>query len=245
MPLRPSSTLIAISLICGSVVPFVLPGVAQARLDLYNPRKHYGDEHINIANPASRCTTAAFKQIYNNAVAQAKKDIATRSDAASKTYTQDIEIAWQAMQQPYCGFGAFGSGAAKKSFIKTIDRARTGFFAAAKGGTPPPGKSIALNSAPVVVTPTITPVVKPAPSVMAKVSFSADMKLGDQSDSVKAMQNILIRKGLLASGLNSGYFGALTERALIAFQLKQGIIDSNDSSAAGVIGPKTRLALMN
>ena len=100
--------------------------------DLYNRNKHYGDEKTNIANPASRCNTVANRKVHDANLAQAKKDIAPfhpdadpRVEKLAKTYMNKLSLAWDAMEEPYCGFGAFGNTAAKKSYDKTIVRART------------------------------------------------------------------------------------------------------------------------
>lgn len=107
--------------------------------DLYNRNKRYGDEKTAIANPTSRCNTAANKRVHDANVVQAKKDVATfhadtdpRVDELAHTYMDKLTLAWDAMEEPYCGFGAFGNSAAKKSYDKTVARARNEFLTDAR-----------------------------------------------------------------------------------------------------------------
>lgn len=110
-------------------------------MNLYNPNKRYGDEKKDIKDPTSRCLTAAAK-------AARVKDLATyEADGKKieglgtpehpltddyKKYETSLEYAWGAMEEPYCGFGAFGPSAALKSSQKTVLRARTAFLDAVK-----------------------------------------------------------------------------------------------------------------
>lgn len=107
--------------------------------DLYNPRKKYGDEKKVIANPESRCNTASNKRAHDANLTQAKKDAATfhpdsdpRIEKLYKEYLTKLDIAWGAMEEPYCGFGAFGNTAAKKSYDKTVARTRSVFLTEAR-----------------------------------------------------------------------------------------------------------------
>ncbi|MBO4420450.1 MAG: peptidoglycan-binding protein [Lachnospiraceae bacterium] len=61
--------------------------------------------------------------------------------------------------------------------------------------------------------------------------------LGDQNDTVKKVQKLLIKYGYLASGSDTGYFGELTEAAVKKFQQKNGL------SADGNVGQKTMAKL--
>ena len=112
---------------------------ASKRLDLYSPKKKYGDEKKAITDPESRCITASNKKAHEANLAQAKKDAATFHPDADpriaelyKTYLTKLDLAWGAMEEPYCGFGAFGSAAATKSYQKTIARTRNEFLTEAR-----------------------------------------------------------------------------------------------------------------
>ena len=67
-------------------------------------------------------------------------------------------------------------------------------------------------------------------------TFSKDLTLGSKGADVTALQQLLITKGYLtAVSAPTGYFGALTQKALAAYQSAEGI-----SPAVGYFGPKTR-----
>lgn len=117
------------------------------RYDLYNPRKRYKDEKMEIADAASRCNTAAFRKTHAQNVERAEQDgkpfgfnLETASTTetltplgeAYKKYLLSLQFGLEAMEEPYCGFGAFGIQAANKSYNKTVDRARSRFLEAVK-----------------------------------------------------------------------------------------------------------------
>jgi len=74
-------------------------------------------------------------------------------------------------------------------------------------------------------------------------AFAKDLALGDKGEDVKKLQVILIQQKFLAKGLDTGTFGEKTEKALIQFQLKKGIIQNIQQAGTGVVGPKTRSVL--
>lgn len=94
-----------------------------------------------LANPTSRCVTAASKKVR-------QKDLTTLLEDGKKVpgieepthplakpynkYKTDLEFAWGAMEEPYCGFGSNGYSAAFKSYQKTVVRARAAFLDAVK-----------------------------------------------------------------------------------------------------------------
>lgn len=110
-------------------------------LDLYNPKKKYADEKKDIADPTSRCITAATKALRVQDLKSYEADVKKVAGIENpdhplsddmKKYNTVIEYAWEAMEEPYCGFGAFGSSAAVKSYKKTVERARSTFLDAVK-----------------------------------------------------------------------------------------------------------------
>ena len=154
-------------------------------------------------------------------------------------------MAWEAMQQPYCGFGAFGASAAQKSFTKTLTRARTNYLAQVKKSTVPPvaPKAAATTPIPAKVAPVTTPTVKKTPVSTTKVQITRTLQRGQSSAEVKALQSALVQQGFLSQENATGYFGAITESALIDFQIKRGLVTSRTAAGAGLVGPKTRAAL--
>jgi hypothetical protein len=261
-----------------SVAVFAPLAADAAKLDLYNPKKTYKDEKIAIEDPISRCITADFKKMYTDGLALAEKDalkwkdangvVDARAKAAYDVYVQDIEFGWQAMQEPYCGFGAFGVSAAKKSFQKTLTRARAAFLTATKSlkpvvQAPVNDKARTLSAAALTVyaPSTTVVVVEPTPSLVSDplpvpaptpivtsvkpslLALTLTLKRGMKNDQVKALQLWLASKGYLDKEYATGYFGQFTEQAVIKVQLERKLISSTTSPGAGLIGPKTRTAL--
>ena len=66
---------------------------------------------------------------------------------------------------------------------------------------------------------------------------------GLSGNDVTTLQNLLIAKGYLASGKNTGYFGSMTENALKKFQCDKKIVCETNVAGYGIYGPKTRVAL--
>ncbi len=185
------------------------------------------------AEPATKCVTAATQATHAGAIALMEKDIAGYSKSASAaaaidTYRQTMIIAWDAMKEPYCGFGAYGIKSAVKSYGKNIARARATFLAQAKGK---PVAAAIQVTVPVVKTP-IEPTLR-------------DLHRGMETDAVLNLQKTLNRYlGSKADeSILTGFFGAKTEKILIQFQIDKGLIDDADSAGAGTVGPKTAVAL--
>jgi len=75
--------------------------------------------------------------------------------------------------------------------------------------------------------------------------FNKALGLNDKGAEVKMLQNVLIQKGYLASGLNTGTFGYKTQEALVKFQIANGIINKKTDAGSGNLGPKTLEVLNN
>jgi peptidoglycan hydrolase-like protein with peptidoglycan-binding domain len=72
---------------------------------------------------------------------------------------------------------------------------------------------------------------------MACITLTRNLRQGDQGDDVKSLQQLLKEDG--ESGFTSsptGFFGPLTARAMMKFQMRNGIASSTD----GTVGPLTR-----
>lgn len=73
--------------------------------------------------------------------------------------------------------------------------------------------------------------------------FGVDLQFGMQSDEVKALQDCLKFEQLFPANIDSsGFFRAITKKAVQDFQLKYGIADAS-SAGFGRCGPKTRAKL--
>lgn len=59
------------------------------------------------------------------------------------------------------------------------------------------------------------------------------MRIGEESNSVKELQNLLVKYGYLSSSNATGYFGEITKNAVVNFQKRNGL------SADGLAGAKT------
>jgi hypothetical protein len=69
-------------------------------------------------------------------------------------------------------------------------------------------------------------------------TFNTDLTVGSTGADVTALQNTLISGGYLASGLNTGYFGTLTQAGVSKWQVAEGITPST-----GYFGPISRAKL--
>ncbi len=72
--------------------------------------------------------------------------------------------------------------------------------------------------------------------------FEAGMSRGHRSAEVVKLQQVLVQQELLEVS-PTGFFGPLTEAALIKFQLQQGIINTKFSVGAGRVGESTQARL--
>lgn len=75
-----------------------------------------------------------------------------------------------------------------------------------------------------------------------KKLFSNSLGLGDSGESVRQLQEELVRLGFLRIE-PSGYFGETTEHALFKYQQSIGLVSDQSNSGAGYLGPQTRTAL--
>ena len=97
-------------------------------------------------------------------------------------------------------------------------------------------KLAAVAAAPAVTGKTVPAEAAAQASAVARAVspvFNKDLARGARSADVKRVQELL---GVEATG----YFGPLTEKALKAFQVKQGVVASETSAGAGKFGPATR-----
>ena len=85
-------------------------------------------------------------------------------------------------------------------------------------------------------TSTTTTTVTTTTSTTSTYVFTQNLSLGSHASDVAPLQNVLINLGLLNSKA-TGYYGALTKSAVIAYQTKFGI------SQTGTVGPLTRAQL--
>ncbi len=101
-----------------------------------------------------------------------------------------------------------------------------------KAGLAVPAASLAASASPISTSPPA-----PASVSVSNYKFVAYLYRGSRGKAVEELQKRLIAGGYLNSEV-TGYFGALTEAALQAYQSANGV------SPAGVTGPLTR-ALLN
>ena len=72
--------------------------------------------------------------------------------------------------------------------------------------------------------------------------FEAGMSRGHRSAEVVKLQQVLVQQELLNVS-PTGFFGPLTEAALMEFQLQEGIIDTKFPLGAGRVGERTQVCL--
>lgn len=73
--------------------------------------------------------------------------------------------------------------------------------------------------------------------------ISMTLQKGDQGEIVKELQKKLIKEGYLNIIQETDFFGAMTEEALIQYQIDNGIIPAKNNPGAGIVGPMTRQSL--
>ena len=140
-------SLLRTGLISALAVATLIPSIGQAKTKKVVAKKkkqaYYhitvsaipGKDEHDFTNPTSRCLTASMKSLDASAVSQMNADIAKYGAghaAPVATYKMNLDILWSAMEQPYCGYGAYGMTAVSKSFEKSVERTRANFLAATK-----------------------------------------------------------------------------------------------------------------
>ncbi len=85
-----------------------------------------------------------------------------------------------------------------------------------------------------------THVFAPLPVVNYSHIFNIDIRLNDKGDEVTALQKILQMRGFFPETVpTTGLYGSITQRAVKAFQVANGITNTTGN----IVGPSTRLAL--
>jgi peptidoglycan hydrolase-like protein with peptidoglycan-binding domain len=74
--------------------------------------------------------------------------------------------------------------------------------------------------------------------------FADNVTKGAENENVSKLQGFLARDSeVYPEGVVSGYFGNLTQRAVERFQLKHGVVESENAPGFGILGPQTRSAI--
>ncbi|MDO8682598.1 MAG: peptidoglycan-binding protein, partial [Armatimonadota bacterium] len=105
--------------------------------------------------------------------------------------------------------------------------------------TPPAATPVTPATPPQAATPNLPP-------QAISAIFKTVLKLGSQGKDVTRLQELLAKDAeVYPEGKVTGYFGALTEKAVQRFQKKYGIASSGSPSTTGygILGPKTRAKL--
>jgi hypothetical protein len=105
------------------------------------------------------------------------------------------------------------------------------------GGGGGGGGSVTRTVTPVVTTTTPAPVSTGAVLGASVYNFTQEFGVGSTGPDVTALQSLLISDGYLTVAGPTGYFGSLTESALMKFQTAHGF------SSTGYVGPLTLQAL--
>lgn len=78
-------------------------------------------------------------------------------------------------------------------------------------------------------------------NIEVDVNLTKDLEFGMRDNDVVILQNLLKELGYFPTNVDStGYYGAITVKAVKDFQLDRGIISSENDGGAGRCGPKTR-----
>ena len=90
-----------------------------------------GADERMFEDAASRCLTPAMKTLHANMVLRMEVEIERFGDAYPEevaAYRETLGVIWSAMEAPYCGYGSRGLTAVKKSYTKSVERARREFL---------------------------------------------------------------------------------------------------------------------
>lgn len=198
--------------------------------------------------PATHCVTAGTTATHASKTALMEKDIApyasqAKAAEAIKNYRTAMATAWDAMNEPYCGYGKYGIASSVKSYGKSVDRARIAFVAAVK--------ALAKGKTSVIATTLTEPrLAKEKNEETEKVTtehqnIPSGLHRGVRSASVLELQKTLAThfKVSLDSDWLTGYFGPVTQSLVLKFQIEKKIVTSAGSPGAGLVGPKTSAAL--
>lgn len=200
------------------------------------------------AVPKTKCVTTATKKLHADALARMEKDIAPYANSASiapviERYREVLAMAWEAMEEPYCGYGAYGSASAAKSYSKTAQGARSAFLTEVKKAQPKASKTVTTPPKTVPATPEVKAPPVP-PQAAQNPRLRSGLFQGMRSTDVAELQKKLnAHFGTAAELPVTGFFGPMTRAQVLKFQLQKGIIKTNRSAGAGQVGPKTADAL--
>ena len=127
--------------------------------------------------------------------------------------------------------------------VTAVSVGMTGITATTADGNFIATDSITVDSAPVTApvttptTPTVTPSVNSSVLGAAAYNFTKNLGIGSTGADVKELQQFLINAGYSLPAGATGYYGAQTKDAVIAFQKARGI------AQVGTVGPLTRAEL--
>jgi hypothetical protein len=99
---------------------------------------------------------------------------------------------------------------------------------------PVPVTEVTLTPSPAPAQPLMAPPPTTTPQPAPASKWERNLTIGSRGDDVKALQVLLITKGYLAAGLNTGYFGQMTKAAVVKLQTEWKL------PSTGFVGPMTR-----
>ena len=141
--------------------------------------------------------------------------------------------------------GYFGS-LTRKAVVRFQEKYRAEILrpAGLSGGTGFVGPSTRAKINTLLGTPTGSAL--PATKSTAEDSFERNLTLDNTSSDVTLLQQLLLKEGVYPEGLITGYFGSLTQKAVIRFQEKyraEILLPVGLSAGTGFVGPSTRMKM--
>ena len=127
------------------------------------------------------------------------------------------------------GAGSGGGGGGGGGSVSVSSSGSGASSNGSSGGSTQVPVSVAVPKASSVANPSFV-------AISVSPVFSKAIATGSRGDDVKRLQQIL-------GVQTSGFFGALTRKSVIEFQLKYGLIKKAKDAGAGTLGPKTRAKL--
>lgn len=137
--------------------------------------------------------------------------------------------------------------AAITSSTSSTSSAATATYATTTSSTSSPSATLAALQEEVdTLTRVLTALIQSRSSTPnACTVFNQDLALGSSGNTVRTLQKFFVSVGILQSSSVTGYYGALTQKAVMQWQIRAGILSNPTPTTPGYgsVGPRTRASI--